>query len=355
MTWHEELLSSIRSVQELAPYFERLGVTEPQQLEIETAVRRTGVNIPRAYIDGLVDAAKTSEARAQVRALLLPGANPLLARNAVEGVVFIEPTDADHNPLRGLTRMYQDRVLIAASFHCMNTCQWCYRTKQDGTWLSDGELDAIVEYVAGDSRIRDVILTGGEPLLLPDQRLDRILTALRCIDHVDIVRFHTRAPVVLPSRIDDGLLSLVRKHSRKGKPIYIVTHYVHPLELTDRSTDALERLSHVGVPLLNQAPVLRGVNDDQETFDEWNRRMIQFKVKPYYVAAPVIQEGVNSRFLVPLGEVKSLLRAYSRTYDGLGRPTLIVPVMGAKLTPEELEAEMQRQGTHVRRTKIQIQ
>jgi lysine 2,3-aminomutase len=187
-----------------------------------------------------------------------------------------------------------------------------------------------------------------------DEHLGVMLSSIRAITHVDIIRFHTRAPVVLPSRIDGQFLCLLKEHTTKGKPIYIVTHYVHPLELRDASTDALDRLASAGIPMFNQAPVLRGVNDDQDTFDQWNKLLIRHRVKPYYIASPVIKDGVNSRFAVPLKEVQILLRRYSKNCDGLGRPTLIVPVMGAKLTPEELEELMVKQGAHVRRTKIEI-
>ena len=355
MNWRHELRNNIRDINQFRPFYDQLGITGEETEHIETAVKMVGINIPINYLLNLLAGARSEKDLGQVRKLVTPGLNPLIADIVSEDVVFVEAADQDRNPLRGLTQMYPDRVLVSPTHHCMVNCQWCYRTKEEGSYLSDGELQAIYEYIRRNPRITDVILTGGEPLMTPDVKLDSILSSLRAIDHVDIIRFHTRAPVVLPSRIDDSFISLLRTHMKKGKPIYVVTHYVHPLELYEDSTDAIDRIVGAGVPVLNQGPVLRGVNDDQETFDEWNKRMIKYKVKPYYVASPVILDGVNSSFYVPLPVVESLLRNYSKRYDGLGRPTVIVPVMGAKLTPSELEERMIKHGSHVRRTKIDVQ
>lgn len=205
-----------------------------------------------------------------------------------------------------------------------------------------------------DKRITDVIITGGECLLMPDKRVDLMLRRLRQINHVDVIRFHTRIPVVLPSRIDDSFLNIVNQYKTKGKPIYVVTQYIHPNELTEGSTDAVYRLVQNGIYVYNQAPVLRGVNDNQETFNQWMKKMVKYQVRPYYAITTIIKDGQNSRFYVPLEEVQELVNRYSSCFDGLGRPTIIVPVMGRKHTPPQLKKDMGRTGAYVRNTKAEI-
>ena len=248
--------------------------------------------------------------------------------------------------------MYPDRVLISPTHQCMTYCQWCFRKKESKA-LGNTQLEKIFDYIGKDKRIFDVILTGGEPLLISDKRLESILEKLRKIEHVDIVRFHTRAPVVIPSRIDTNLLNILEKNKDIGKPIYVVTQIVHPLELRDQTVSAIHRLVEHGIPVFNQFPVLKGINDDQETFNNLMTKSIKYSIKPYYAIAPIAREGMNIRFFVSVEKVQELVNEYSRNHDGLGRPTVIVPVMGKKLTPEQLQ-DAQEKGIHLRHTKTNI-
>jgi lysine 2,3-aminomutase len=126
------------------------------------------------------------------------------------------------------------------------------------------------------------------------------------------------------------------------------------LEITERSSDAVYRLVNTGIYVYNQAPVLRGVNDDQETFNEWHQKMIKYQIRPYYAITTIIKDGLNSRFYVPFEEVEGLVNNYSSRYDGLGRPTIIIPVMGKKLVPGNLKNAMNQNGAYVRNTKSEI-
>lgn len=223
-----------------------------------------------------------------------------------------------------------------------------------GGVLTDRELQDVFDYVERDSRITDVIITGGEPLLTSDRHLDLILSTLRKIEHVDIIRFHTRMPIVVPSRITDEMIAVLNRHKTKGKPIIFVTQYIHPNELTERSTEAIYRLVSNGIQVFNQAPVLRGVNDDQPTFNRWMKTMIKYQIKPYYAITTIIKDGLNSRFFVPFEEVCDLVNEYSSHFDGMGRPTVIVPVMGRKQSPTRLKESMNEKGAYVRNTKAEI-
>lgn len=353
MKWQRELTTNIKSVKELKNFYKILNVTAQEEKEIEEAVKQKGVNLPVKYVSDLVNSITAEKERTQIKNLLLPRLHPSIIDSVEDTLCFVKPEDKDLNPKEGLTQMYPDRVLISPNFSCMTKCEWCYRKKETGG-LTDTELDEIYQYISRHKTITDVILTGGEPLFTSNERLESILSNLRRFDHVDIIRFHTRAPVVLPSRIDEDFLKTIRPYNKRGKPIYVVTHFVHPLEITEASIETVEKLLAEGIWVLNQAPVLRGVNDDQETFNGWNRKMIKYRIKPYYVAPPVIKDGINSRFYISLKKVEELLNDYSVKYDGLGKPTLIIAVLGKKMTSSQLKEWMKKYGAYVRRTKIEL-
>jgi KamA family protein len=249
--WRQELRSNIRTIAGFREFFSQLRIATDEEQEIEAAIAKYGINIPRRYLDDLIKSASGEKQLAQIRKMVIPGAEPDLDSLTPNGLVFVQPTDTDRNPLRGLTQLYPDRVLMSPIHHCMMNCQWCYRAKDEGSTLSESELEAIYGHIRRNSRITDVIITGGEPLLARDDTLAHFLEELRQIDHVQIIRFHTRAPVVLPSRVDESLMQTLKGFSTRGKPIYVVTHYVHPLELTDASTKAVHKLLDIGIPVLN--------------------------------------------------------------------------------------------------------
>lgn len=351
MNWQKELKENIRSKDQLRGYYAVLKVNEQEASEIERAIEERGINMPRRYLEDLIASVKDEKQLEQIRNIVLPRLN--LGSFVDSTPTLINNEHLDNNPIKGLTQMYPDRVLISPNYSCMSHCLWCFRDKKNQS-LSNEELIQVYDYVSKHPKIKDVILTGGEPLLTSDVRLEGILRSLRDIPNVDIIRFHTRAPVVLPSRINESFLQMVNRYKNKGKPIYVVTQFVHPNELSESSSDAVYRLTETGIMVLNQAPILEGINDDQETFDELNQKLVKYQIKPYYAIATIVKEGVNHRFYVPFERVEELVNKYSSIYDGLGRPTLIVPVMGKKLTPTQLKESMQRYGSHFRNTKRDI-
>ena len=348
--WQREITQNIRSGKSLIKTLSDLNITitnAEKNIIIETTKERP-LNIPKQYLIDLFQSASNEKEILQVKNILLPNTEP--EAFSFDSLTSIEETpNPDKNPIEGLTRMYPDRVLISPTHQCMTYCQWCFRKKESKA-LGNTQLEKIFDYIGKDKRIFDVILTGGEPLLISDKRLESILEKLRKIEHVDIVRFHTRAPVVIPSRIDTNLLNILEKNKDIGKPIYVVTQIVHPLELRDQTVSAIHRLVEHGIPVFNQFPVLKGINDDQETFNDLMTKSIKYSVKPYYAIAPIAREGMNTRFFVPVEKVQELVNNYGRDHDGLGRPTVIVPVMGKKLTPEQLR-DAQEKGIHLRHTK----
>jgi lysine 2,3-aminomutase len=351
--WQKESRVIIKTFDDLLSYKEKLGLTPSELSLAEEGIHRKGIKIPKRYFVELLDSIATEKERSQIKTLIIPFVEKKIADQIQDRVTFLDEMSLDNNPKKGLTRMYPDRVLFSPVHTCSMHCDWCFRDMSSGT-LTDCEMEDVIDYIRKDPRIKDVIITGGEPLLLSNTQLDFILERMRTIDHVDIIRFHTRIIVTVPSRIEEDFIGMLDGHKRKGKPIYFVTQFIHPNEISERATDAVYRLVSNGFYVLNQAPVLRGVNDDQETFDEWQNRMIRYQIRPYYAISTIIKDGLNSRFFVPFDEVVKLVNTYSSQHDGLGRPTVIAPVMGRKLGPHQLSLEMNERGAYVRNTKSEI-
>jgi lysine 2,3-aminomutase len=182
----------------------------------------------------------------------------------------------------GLVHRYPDRALMVLTDICPMLCRHCTRKREwrNGGWVrSDGEVDAMLGYIRSHKEIRDVIVSGGDPLTLSTRRLEEILSRLRRIEHVEIIRIGSRFPVVLPMRIDDELCNMLSKYG----PIWLNTHFNHYRELTPEAARACDRLLRAGVPVNNQTVLLRGINDCVETMTRLCQGLLKIKVRPYYL------------------------------------------------------------------------
>lgn len=320
----------------------------------EIAYHPFPIHYPKSYVLRLLSNARKEKEKEQIRNLLISNQIDKLVELPDINFGFFTEKINNMNPLKGLTRGYVDRVLISPVGHCAVNCAWCFRIRQKGI-LNDNDLENILNYIKEDKRIEDVILTGGEPLLFPVNKLEEFLSKIREIPHVRIIRFHTRLPIVAPEYFDDELVNLIGEFNRPGYPVYLVVQIVHPLEINQEVAYLIYRFARQGITTLNQAPVLKGVNDDQETFNQWHKKMIHVGIKPYYVIVPIIRPGYNDAYFVPYSKVVKLVAEYSSQYDGLGRPTVIVPVVGRKISTLELkEAMVEKQGINFRYTKAEI-
>ncbi len=219
---------------------------------------------------------------------------------------MIVPSSLEHAPLGvldplaekkdkaapGLTHRYPDRVLFVVTSFCSSYCRFCIRKrnwKESGEASSREEIDQALAYIRDHEEIEDVLISGGDPLTLPLERLEYILQALREIDHVQFVRIGSREPVMMPMRIGDDLLRVL---DRNG-PIWLNTHFNHPREITEESAAACERLVRAGVPVNNQSVLLAGVNDSVETMRALVKGLLRIRVRPYYLyhADPVVGAG----------------------------------------------------------------
>ncbi len=236
--------------------------------------------------------------------------------------------DLSHSPVEGIVHRYPDRVLLKAVHVCPVYCRFCFRREMVGPQglgtLTGPELDAAVAYIAEHAEIWEVILTGGDPLVLSPRRLREIMGRLAGIAHVKIVRFHTRVPVVEPERVDQEMVEALKA---SGKTTYLAVHANHPREFTADARAAIARLADGGIALISQSVLLRGVNDDVETLAALMKGFVENRVKPYYLHHPDLAPG-TSHFRVSIAEGQALVTALRGRISGLAQPTYVLDIPG---------------------------
>ncbi|AZT89406.1 glutamate 2,3-aminomutase [Caldicellulosiruptor changbaiensis] len=235
----------------------------------------------------------------------------------------LDPMDEEHtSPTKIITQRYPDRLIIKVTNICGMFCRFCQRRRLIGETDTHASLDDItdaIEYVAQNPNIRDVLITGGDALMLSDEILEWILRSLRQIRHVEIIRIGTRAPVTLPQRITKELVDMLKKYH----PIYINTHFNHPREITKDSKRACEMLSDAGVPLGNQMVLLNGVNNHKYIVRKLNQELLKIRVKPYYIFHPKRVKG-TSHFWVTIEEGMEIIESLRGRTSGMAVPTYII-------------------------------
>jgi lysine 2,3-aminomutase len=236
--------------------------------------------------------------------------------------------DDAHSPLEGIVHRYPDRVLLKLVHICPVYCRFCFRREMVGPGrrrtLAPATLDAALGYIRTHHEIWEVILTGGDPLVLSPRRLRAVMRALAAIAHVRIVRVHTRVPVADPARITP---EVVRALKARGKATYVVLHANHPRELTQRARAACARLIDAGIPMLSQSVLIRGVNDDAATLAALMRTLVECRIKPYYLHQGDLAPG-TSHLRTSIAEGQALMRALNGRLSGLCRPTYVLDIPG---------------------------
>ena len=225
------------------------------------------------------------------------------------------------SPVPGVVHRYPDRALLKPLLACPVYCRFCFRREQvgpDGGVLSGAELDAAYAYIAAHPGIREVILTGGDPLILSPRRLSGILAALSAIPHVEVLRIHTRAPVADPAFVSDALADALDISA----PLFIVLHANHARELTPAVGAAVEKLQRRRIPVLGQTVLLAGVNDSEAALADLFRAMLRLRIKPYYLHQLDAAPG-TSRFHVPVERGREIMRNLRGTVSGTGLPVYI--------------------------------
>jgi len=234
--------------------------------------------------------------------------------------------DEAHSPVKGIVHRYPDRVLLKPLHACPVYCRFCFRREQvgpGGEVLDDGELAGALAYIRSHPEIWEVILTGGDPMMLSPRRLAHILDALESVPHVATLRIHTRVPIVDPARVSGPAIAALTRR----KPLWMAIHANHPRELTATAGAACEELARAGILMLGQTVLLRGVNDDAAVLEALFRGMMGFRIKPYYLHHPDLAPG-TARFRLSIAEGQAIMAALRGRLSGIAQPTYVLDIPG---------------------------
>lgn len=329
--WQDDVRAGVRHVRDL----DSLPLSPAERAAAQAGATRHKVRIPKAYLD-LID---WSDPADPIRAQVIPSPEELAEQ---EGELDDPIADHAFSPVPRLTHRHADRVLLFPTYQCAVYCRFCFR-KESLTSIGRGytreALEPAFAYIEAHPEIREVILTGGDPLSLPDKALAEIRARIEAVPHVRLLRIHTRVPVALPSRVTSGLV-----RSLQGRlMVTIVTHFNHAREITTAAEAACRTLRQGGFVLLNQSVLLKGVNDTVEVLEELCRElMYRLGVKPYYLHHGDLARGMAHR-RTTIAEGQALVSALRARLSGICNPVYVLdlPDGGGKvpLGPSYVEAQ----------------
>ena len=293
---------------------EHAGLTDP--------ARRAALDQVAAEFRVRISPAMAGVASAGVRAQFVPDVREL----QVVPEELADPIGDDaHRPVPGLTHRYPDRAILHATQTCEVYCRFCFRREtvgETGT-LAEAEFLQVLAYLRATPAVREVIFTGGDPLVLSARRLGSMLDRLEALGTLDVVRFHTRVPVVAPEKVSAALVAALDR----ALPVWVVLHVNHADELTGDAAAALRRLNRAGVPLLSQTVLLRGVNAEVGVLEHLFRTLIRHRVKPYYLHHPDLAKGTG-HFRVTLAEGQANMAALRGRLTGIAQPLYVLDIPG---------------------------
>jgi lysine 2,3-aminomutase len=305
--WHWQFRTRIRTLEELARIF-RLSEDEANAVGRHEGALPVGITPYYASLMGLDDPEE-----------------PLRRTHIMTGEEYVrmpgeadDPLGEDHDTVApGLVHRYPDRVLFLTTGTCSTYCRYCTRSRLVGNpggeyQFSTRQWDKALAYLEAHTEVRDVLLSGGDPLSIGDDKLDWLLTRLRAIKHIEFLRIGTKIPVVLPQRITKGLVKMLKKHH----PLWMSIHITHPRELTTEATEALTRLADAGIPLGSQTVLLKGINDDASIMTPLMQGLLKRRVRPYYLyQCDPIRGSAHFRTSVEKGiEIIRALRGHTTGY-----------------------------------------
>lgn len=267
--------------------------------------------------------AEPSNLNDPVRRMIVPRAEEL----QTGGQQLFDPLgERKHSPRERLIHRYPDRVLFLVTDQCSLYCRYCLRkhfTGQEQAFVGSADYQAALDYIKGSPGVREVILSGGDPMTLSDGRLERVLFDLRALDHIEIIRVGTRMPVVCPMRVTDETVKMMKRF----KPVYVMTHFNHPRELSADAAAALERFVDNGIPVFNQMVLLNGINNHAALVQALSRRLLYLRVKPYYMFQCDPSEG-SEHFRTSVDQSLEIQRELWGRLSGLAMPNLSLDVPG---------------------------
>lgn len=314
--WKWQMRNRILDVDTLKKY---LNITAEEEEVLSKSLKLLRMAIPPYYLS-LID---ENDPEDPVRKQAVP-TNKELETSAED---MADPLHEDvDSPAPGITHRYPDRVLFLITDQCGMYCRHCTRRRKAGETdkaMPDEHIKQALDYIRKTPQIRDVLLSGGDPLTVSTSRLEGIISRLREIPHVQIIRIGSRVPVVMPQRIDDELVDMLKKYH----PIWINTHFNHPREITSDSVKALEKLANAGIPLGNQSVLLRGINDDPYIMKELVHKLVMARVRPYYVYQCDLSEGI-SHFRTTVAKGIAIIEFLRGHTSGFCVPTYVVDAPG---------------------------
>ena len=314
--WHWQVRNRIETLEDLKKY---ISLTPEEEEGVKACLGTLRMAITPYYIS-LID---PDDPHDPVRRQAIPTAAELCQSPAD----LLDPLheDAD-SPAPGLTHRYPDRVLLLITDQCSMYCRHCTRRRfagQKDAGLPVDQIDLAIDYIAAHPEVRDVLLSGGDALLVSDERLEYIIGRLRAIPHVEIVRIGSRTPVVLPQRITPELCNMLKKYH----PVWLNTHFNHPNEITAESAAACARLADAGVPLGNQSVLLAGVNDCVHVMKKLVNELVRIRVRPYYIYQCDLSMGLE-HFRTPVSKGIEIIEALRGHTSGFCVPTFVVDAPG---------------------------
>ena len=314
--WKWQIKNTIKDVETLSKI---ININKDEKKQLSECLKTFKMAIT-PYYAGLID---ENYKRCSIRLQAVPSIEEL--HTDVSDINDPLHEDVD-SPVPGLTHRYPDRVLLLVTKECTMYCRHCTRRRivgcDESSFNKKNFLKA-VEYIKVHREVRDVVISGGDPLMLPDNTLDYIFKTLREISTVEIIRIGSRTPVVLPQRITDNLVEIIKKYH----PVYLNTHFNHPDEITDEARIACKKLANAGVPLGNQTVLLRDVNDCPCIMKELMQELLIMRVKPYYIYQCDLSVGI-SHFRTSVGKGIEIIENLRGHTSGLAVPTYVVDAPG---------------------------
>ena len=314
--WIEQLKNSVNTLERLSEF---INVTPEEKEAIETLNTKWGTS---PYFASLMD---RNDPKCPIRRQVLPSLQETVNKYGIENyLIWKENRDTEEIRPDSIARQYHDRVAFTVTDVCVNYCRHCFRNElvvnRDLQLRMD--VDEGLEWIREHKEIRDVLVTGGDPFVLSDEKIDYIIKKLREISHLQMIRFGTRSPIVLPHRITPGLKKILSPFHKI--PIWVNTQCNHPNEITEKTAQAVFDLLTCGINVGNQAVLLKGINDDPETFRELHQKLLRVRIRPYYVFYCEPAPGID-HFRTTVEKGAELIRDAIRGHTtGLAQPMYVI-------------------------------
>lgn len=314
--WKWQVKNRVETLEQLKQY---IHLTPEEEEGVKTSLQTLRMAITPYYLS-LID---PDDINCPVRMQAIPN----VAETHISPADLLDPLHEDSDsPVPGLTHRYPDRVLLLITDMCSMYCRHCTRRRYAGQKDHEAPVDYIqkaIDYIAKTPQVRDVLLSGGDALMVSDAKLESIIQKLRAIPHVEIIRIGSRTPVVCPQRITDSLTEMLKKYH----PIWLNTHFNHPKEITPDSIAACEKMANAGIPLGNQSVLLKGINDCPNIMKRLVHGLVKMRVRPYYIYQCDLSQGLE-HFRTPISKGIEIIEGLRGHTSGYAVPTFVVDAPG---------------------------